>query len=217
MLQENDFISILKVHELAKAFIANIHKSAHLQVTLKPIYRVKAGRTYEYVKAQYYTDILDKESAIDYILDPHSKFSAWCDAAHILNNKPIDYAEIIKNIKLLKRTEKEEIAQAADYFITDYYTKLFKKAELKSWLDENKRLSAAVTFLYGRYDIHEITTAYMNFFENDPRCDLRTDMPYLLRYTTLPEVVIQKATTESWLLLNAFKKDVGGLLFCTED
>lgn len=207
-INETDVQLILRVHELAKAFVLNVYKAAFSKVTLKKVYRYKDGTTYEYVKAQYYARIIDRDSAIEYITDAGSSFSTWCDCARFIEDQAIEYDSLVAQAKELKRSSSVDLSQAADYFITDCYTKLFKKSKIKDWRKESKRLSAAISFLNGRYDIQRAAKAYMLFFEKDAKCEMRSDMPYLLKHTSYPEAIIEKATKASWLLLEEFSKYV---------
>ena len=207
-LHENDFVAILKVHTLAKAFVANVYKAAVSTVKLKPVHRTKAGRKYEYVKGKYYADLLDKNTAIDYILDPNTRFEAWCDSARYIDSRSITYQELVNEVASIKRTSASELTSAADYFITDCYTKLFKKSKITNWQKESRRLSAAISFLYGRYNIERAANAYMVFFEQDGKCELRTDMCYLLKHTSFDQAIIEKATRQAWLLLEEFSEYV---------
>lgn len=199
---------MLRIHELAKAFVSNVHKSAFGKVSLKRVYRYKDGTKYEYVKAQYYARILDRDSAIQYIVDADSSFKTWCYCAKFIDGQAISYEDILNQALLLKKSAPSELSQAADYFITEAYFKLFKKSKIKDWQNESKRLSAAMSFLYGRYNIERAARAYSVFFENDAKCEMRSDMTHLLKYTSYSPALIENATKESWRLLEEFSKYV---------
>lgn len=197
--------AILGTHELSKAFVSYVYKTATGPVVAKVMRRRKGDKSYEYTKSQLYNDMISKETSIEYILDKDSAFESWCDASKDNRDTTyLSYSDIVSEVEKCTRLTLGEKNTCCNYIFVELFTRVHSRKPLNQWSTESKRLGAAISMLHGRYNIKRHVDEYMSFFEDSPMCDIRSDMPYILTHTTIDPKLIQVASDRSYELLRLF-------------